>query len=327
MRQLAQRYAGKIDTWIIWNEVDIPDGDWRTWDGSIDDYVQLMAVGYQAAKAGNPRAQVAHYGSPWWYDHGEYLAHFLDIIAARPDAREHNYFFDIGNLHLYSRAADIARIIPWYRDQLAAHGIPTKPLWIGETNVIPYDDPIWPEGKGGFRASMDEQAAYIIESFATYVALNVDRIGVNRLLDGADFQGGGEPFGLLRNDGTTRPAFKAYQVATRYFGGTTPVSYRDDNGIVTVVLQRPDQRITVAWTLKPAARMLDLAAIAPGAVLVGKYGNVDQVWASDDGTYRVELGPATANSNDGDALDFVVGGDPVILIERFDGEFASTFNL
>src|SRR5438309_589253 len=141
MKKLAKIYAGRIDRWIIWNEVDIPSGQWATWDGSVEDYVQLMKVAYQAVKAGNPRAQVAHYGSPWWYDHGEYLSHFLDLVAADQEAPAHNYFFDVGDLHLYSRAADIAKIIPWYRDQLAQRGIPPKPIMIGETNAIPYDDP------------------------------------------------------------------------------------------------------------------------------------------------------------------------------------------
>ena len=94
----------------------------------------------------------------------------------------------------------------------------SKPIWIGETNAIPYDDPIWQASKANFRATMDEQASYIIQAFATYVGLNVERVSVNRAIDGTDFEAGGEPFGLLRNDGSTRPAFTAYQVATRYFG-------------------------------------------------------------------------------------------------------------
>ena len=32
MKRLAKIYAGRIDRWIIWNEVDIPSGQWATWD-------------------------------------------------------------------------------------------------------------------------------------------------------------------------------------------------------------------------------------------------------------------------------------------------------
>ena len=40
---------------------------------------------------------------------------------------------------------------------------------------------------------MDEQASYLIEAYAMYLALGVERIGVNRAVDGADFRAGGEP--------------------------------------------------------------------------------------------------------------------------------------
>ena len=30
---MAQHYQGRIDTWIIWNEVDISGGQWHTWNG------------------------------------------------------------------------------------------------------------------------------------------------------------------------------------------------------------------------------------------------------------------------------------------------------
>jgi hypothetical protein len=325
MKELAKKYAGRVDTWIIWNEVDIPDGQWRVWDGSMEDYVELLAVAYQAVKAGNPKARVAHYGSPWWYDKGAGLKNFFDILQQRPDAAANNYFFDIGNMHLYSRASDIPQVVPWYRDQLDLRGLPQKPIWIGETNVIPYDDPQWPASKAGFRASLDEQANYIVESFATYLAMGVERVGVNRLIDGQDFKNGGEPFGMLRNDLTPRPAFKAFQVVTRYFGGASPVSYEERNGLFRVELERPGERITVAWTIRPQDQALTVEGVAPGAVVVNKYGDTQQVWADEYGDFSVTLPGATANSNEADGRDYVVGGDPLILIERHDGAFASTF--
>lgn len=315
MRQLAQNYAGRIDAWIIWNEIDIPNGDWRTWDGSIEDYVQLMAVAYKAAKAGNPNARIIHYGSPWWYDKGAGLEHFLDILAARPDAAANNYFFDAGNMHLYSRAADIPKIVPWYRNALAQRGIPEKPIWIGETNVIPYDDPMWPATKAGFRASLDEQANYVVEAMATYLAMGVERVGINRLIDGQDFAHGGEPFGLLRNDLSRRPAYTAFQVVSRYFAGATPIAYEERNDVVRVVLQRPGERITVAWTLRPQSQWLAVDAVSPSATVVTKYGDTRTAWADEYGNYWFDLAGATANSNEADRRDYVVGGDPLILVE------------
>lgn len=327
MRRLATRYAGKVNTWIIWNEVDIPSGAWQTWDGSIEDYVQLLRVAYRAVKAGNPQARIAHYGSPWWYDRGVYLSGFLDLLVADPDAPASNYYFDIGNLHLYSRANDIAKVVPWYRAQLASRGIPPKPIWIGETNAVPYDDRIWPADKRGFRASMDEQASYILEALATYIALEVERVGINRLKDGADFAAGGEPFGLLRNDGSARPAFKAFQVAARIFAGSWPVSYHptDQSGLTMVVLERIGERITVAWTHNPQPQTVKIGGISAAALRVTKYGDAEVVHADGSGLYWFELAPATANSNETDVSDYVVGGDPLLLVERFDGGIATVY--
>jgi hypothetical protein len=319
MKLMAQHYKGKIDTWIIWNEVDIAHGQWATWNGSLEDYVQLQKVAYKAIKAGNPNATVLPFGAAWWYDYGDTITRMLDLLKADPDAAANNYYFDVANLHLYSRAADIPRIIGWYREQLAARGM-SKPIWIGETNAIPYDDAIWQAPKANFRASMDEQASYIIQAFATYVGLDVPRVSVNRAIDGTDFEAGGEPFGLLRNDGSTRPAFTAYQVAARYFAGVHDASYSNDpaSGVTKVTMQRSGERVTVLWTMSPGGATASVDAQGAAALKVNKWGETETIQA-DGGKFSIGLAGATANSNAGDRSDYVVGGEPVILVERSDG--------
>jgi hypothetical protein len=319
-RRMAEHYRGRIDSWIIWNEIDIPSGQWHTWDGDEEDYLQLLKVAYINIKAANPDAKVVLFGSPWWYDRGAYLSRLLDRIAADPESRAHGDYFDVVNLHMYSRANDILRVVPWYREQLAARGMVGKQVWVGETNAIPYDDQAWKQAKSGYRASMDEQASYIVQAFATYLALDVERVGVNRLVDGADFTAGGEPFGLLRNDGSERPSYRAFQVVSRYFSGTKQASYAppDASGVHAVVLLKEDERITVAWNMRPQSLRISLDAVVPEALLVSKYGET-QVIEAEDGVYRLELEGATANSNEADPNDFVVGGSPVILVERLDG--------
>lgn len=319
MRRMAQHYKGRIDTWIIWNEVDISAGQWHTWSGSIEDYAQLQKVAYLSIKAGNPNATVLPFGAAWWYDYGATISKMLDVLAADPDAKANNYYFDVANLHLYSRAADIPRIVGWYRDQLAARGM-SKPIWIGETNAIPYDDAIWRAPKANFRATMDEQSSYIVQAFATYLGLGVQRVSVNRAIDGTDFEAGGEPFGLLRNDGSTRPAFTAYQVVTRYFSGVTEGTYAaEPMGTTRVVLKRGTDRITVLWSMSSSGGSATVDALGAQALQVNKWGEASPIQA-DGGRFTIALGPATANSNSGDPRDYVVGGEPVILVERADGD-------
>ena len=325
MRRLAEHYRGRIDTWVIWNEVDISAGQWRTWNGSTEDYAQLLRVAYHAIKAGNPRATVLPYGAAWWYDRGESLTRLLDVLAADPQAPAANYYFDVANLHLYSRADDIPNVIGWYQAQLAARGM-SKPMWVSETNAVPYDDPVWHASKANFRATLDEQASYMIQAFATYLGMGIRRIGVNRTVDGTDFQAGGEPFGMLRNDGSTRPALTAFGVVTRYFAGANSGGYfpTDETGLTRVVLERPGERITAAWTMRPEPLPTALEATTHSALRVNKYGKTD-VLQAEDGFYRLDLAPATANSNEHDTEDFVVGGDPVILVERLDGDVHAAY--
>jgi hypothetical protein len=325
MRLMAQHYRGKVDTWIIWNEIDISHGQWDTWNGSLDDYVQLQKVAYRAIKAGNPDATVLPFGAAWWYDSGDTIVQMLDKLAADPEAAANNYYFDVANLHLYSRAADIPRIVGWYRAELAKRGM-SRPIWIAETNAIPYDDAIWQAPKANFRATMDEQASYIIQAFATYVGLGVERVSVNRTVDGTDFEAGGEPFGLLRNDGSTRPAFTAYQVATRYFGSVREASYRHDaaSGVTTVTMQKSGERVTVLWTMSPGGAAASVDALGAQALRVNKWGDAEPIQAAG-GRFTVELSGATANSNEHNRGDYVVGGDPVLLVERTDGNVMAGF--
>jgi hypothetical protein len=202
----------------------------------------------------------------------------------------------------------------------------SKPIWVSETNAVPYDDPAWQASKANFRATLDEQASYMIQAFATYLGMGIRRIGVNRTVDGTDFQAGGEPFGMLRNDGSTRPALTAFGVVTRYFAGANSAGYfpTDETGLTRVVLERPGERITVAWTMRPEPLPAALEATTGSALRVTKHGKTD-VLQAENGFYRLELAPATANSNEHDTEDFVVGGDPVILVERLDGDVQAAY--
>src|SRR5262245_53906769 len=51
MYKLAARWAGQINTWVIWNEPDLySDTINYTWDGGVGDMYQLVKVASQAVK-------------------------------------------------------------------------------------------------------------------------------------------------------------------------------------------------------------------------------------------------------------------------------------
>ena len=62
VRWMASRYAGRIDTWAIWNEVEIPsigpNAVYNTWAGTLEQYCRLLKVAWQAAHEVNPNARI-----------------------------------------------------------------------------------------------------------------------------------------------------------------------------------------------------------------------------------------------------------------------------
>lgn len=312
---MARHYASRINDWIIWNEVDISHGSWHTWAGSRADYARLVEVAYLAARAANPRARIILAGDPYWYDHGAWFTDLLHRLTTAPGARAHHAYFDAANLHLYSRPTDLVPIITQYRRLLARAGL-HKPLWVAETNAIPYDDPARRYPRAGFFASLADQASYIIQAFALDLALGVRRIEVNRMTDGSDFTAGGEPFGLVRNNGTVRPAFYAYRTVAMLFADVTAGHIAVDarTGAYEVTLYKPGAVITVAWDQRPLAASVSIPAIAGSATLVNKYGATSQVEALH-GRYQFALAPATGNTDTANPKDYVIGGSPIILMQ------------
>ena len=312
---IAKHYAGRIDQWILWNEVNIPSGKYATWGGSVADYAQLVKVAYLAAHAVNPNAQIVLYGDPYWYDHGAFFRQLLSILATEPNAAANHDYFDAVNLHLYNRPSDYITVIGLYRLWLAERGL-DKPIWIGETNAVPYNDPVRTYPKSGFFTTLDDQASYIIDAFALALALNVQRLEVNRMIDGTDFVQGGEPFGLLRNDMSKRPEYAAYRLVTSLFSDVSGGVIRSDaqSGVYEVDLQKPGATLVVVWNQKPQPISVAIPALSARATVYDKFGASHSV-AAHSGQYQFNLGPATDNSNPANTNDYVVGGDPVILVE------------
>lgn len=229
VRRMARDYRGRIDTWIIWNEPDIrpgePNAQYYTWAGDERDYTRLLRVAYLAAKQGNPKARVLFASTTYWADANAgrplFLERVLSVLETDPEAAAHGYYFDAVGLNLYTSPDDLYRVAGIYRDVLAHHGL-GKPLWLTETNAMPYDDPGQPREPNGLRVTLDQQASFVIQAFALGLAAGYERLAFHSVMD-RDTRD--ELWGLVRNDGSLRPAFVAYQTATRYLAGAQRVVF------------------------------------------------------------------------------------------------------
>jgi hypothetical protein len=314
IRQIVSRYAGRVDRWIIWNEPDIWDPAYpgRTWGGTVEEFFQLQRVAYNVAKQANPQVQVHLSAFTYFWDanYGRtpFFSLLMDEIQKDPQSPTHNYYFDVASANLYFNVDNIYDLIVWHHGQMQARGF-DKPIWLTETNAPPSSDPSWPVANPTFPISLDEQAAFVPQALAMALAAGAARAAVYKMADTpGDRAANPEPFGLVREDGSRRPAFTAYQVAANAFAGFTGalLDARDER-YTQVTVERNDATTTVLWTRSPAPAQVLVPAHAPQAILVDSFGGRRAI-TPRDGAYVVDL-PGCTQSR------CAIGGAPQILIE------------
>ena len=301
---VVSRYKSQVKFWEMWNEVE-----WDLlWCGTEQDYAQLLKVGYRAAKAACPECTVLYAGLHFWADQ-TYFERVLDILNDDPAAPANNYFFDVMSLHSYSRSDHTYSLVNHIRNRMKVY-VPDRPIWLTETGVPVWGDPKAYNDKYDYAATQNEAAAYLIQSYANALASGVERYLFFRTND-ADM---GEYFGLIRNDRSVRPAYSAYQVAATYLISPTFTTRVPTGTNLRVTLWgTPRGKVSVLWNTGPVPSTYTLPATIPNATLVNRWG-ATQTLTATSGVYTFTLPGATANliSNPD---DYIIGGDPLIVIE------------
>jgi hypothetical protein len=318
VRQIVTRYWGRIDHWIVWNEPDVWDSDHPgyTWPGDEADYVQLLRVAYLTAKEANPES-VIHLAavSHWWdvsYGRELYFRRLLDVLVAQPDAAASGYFYDVATLHLYFNPTSIYEIVELYASIQREAGI-DKPIWLVETNAAPSTDPGWPVPEPTFNVSLLEQAAYMPQVLSLALAAGVERIGIYKLIDTpGDYAANPEPFGLIRADGSPRPAFTATQVAIDRLAAAERATWVDRGVVAQVVVEKPGEITRILWSRLPYAQTVEVAALSNQAILSDMWGNESSA-VPGAGVYSLTLPGAECNQTTGDYC--MIGGPPLYLTE------------
>jgi len=319
VRQVVTTYASSgVNRYVIWSDQDIPlTIPNTTWAGSIEEYYQLVKVAYQVAHQVNPNAQI-HLGGIGTFD-GTWLGRYLDVVVADETAPANNYYFDVATLHHFYSADDLHQMMQNQFGLMQIKGIPLKEVWVDETNARPAIDPAIYAGDTEFsehpNITTEQQAAYIIQAYALGFAANRGaRIAIYRLVDNLAVDNG-EGYGLLRADGSARPAYMAYRLAARYMGGFTYARRLDgETGpLVDYVRFTFEDSVThVVWARTERTATLIIPARTNEATLVDMSGNEWMV-TPQDGAYRVVVGGAVCNDPQ---VGCLIGGDPWFLIEQ-----------
>jgi len=322
VHDIAARYAGRIDHWIIWNEPDIADTEIaHSWDGNVDDFYQLQRVAYLAAKAANPDAIIHLPAFTYWadFDAGreQYMARLLDRILADPEAQAYHHYFDVATAHLYFQPDQVYNLLGNFRQIMRERGL-NQPIWLVETNAPPYDDPAWPVTEPTLAVSGGEQAAFMPQSFAAALAAGAQRVSVYKLRDTEDDRAANpEPFGLLRVDGSRRLATNTLREAIRLMRGTMAAERERWDEVGQFRLEQEDRVTTVLFNRLPSPLQVEVEAIAPTARLVDMWGQ-EEVVEAEGGRYILDLQQALCTQTIGDYC--MIGGTVLYLIQARDGE-------
>lgn len=320
--QTVRRYVGRIDEWIIWNEPDflVSDpgvGEAYTWLGTEEEFAQLLRVGYQAVKRANPAARVSFPATSYWADavnnRRQYYDRILDILDRDPTAAENHYYHDAVSVNLYRKPDDLYRVHGEFKEIQRRHGL-DRPIWLTETNAMPSDDrnvACWERHTADpWQTTQQEQAAFAVQAMALASAAGYEHITWWRLMDG-------RPciqtnlWGVVRDDGTWRPAAHAMRTVVSYLSGYVRATYEPTDSVAQVIFEKPSgQRVTVLWSRDSRAVSVEVVAQGSSAFAVSADGSPYPV-SYADAAWHLDLQGATANY----AGDHYVGGAPVLLIE------------
>ncbi len=324
VRAVVGRFKGLIDTWVMWNEPDVwsDENHARQWTGTLEQYYRLLKVGYLAAKSANPNAIVLMAGMTYWWDAAygreQYFERLLRVAASDRTAKANNWYFDGAVLQLYNNPRGLFDAPRIFRDVMFKFGI-RKPVWVNETNVVPWDDPVAPLTRAHFRATQDEQASFLVQAVAYALAGGVQRVAVYKMLDDSPLiKNVEQAFGMVRADAqhSTRLVFRAFQMLRRELAGTTRAQLIDEGPINRVYLEQraAGRRITALWTTSPVERVARVPALGGAAQAMDKFG-VRRPLSVDDGYIYVTLAPATANTIPGYPETYFIGGEPLLVLE------------
>jgi hypothetical protein len=350
--QTTKYYAGQIDQWILWNEPEFKPGDPGaggsfTWLGSDEEFAQLMKVGYLAVKKANPNATVSFPGTSYWVDVNSnrpmYYDRILSILAQDPNAAANNFYHDVVSLNLYRAPDDVYRVHSVFKTIQKKYGL-DKPLWLTETNAMPSDDSAIPcadkHNNEAIRTTMDQQAAYAIQSVALASAAGYGKIEFYQMVDANPCA---EPalWGLTRDDGTQRPVSQALKVAISNFSGYTnaqfvpstrenaawpawpgdPASLVPNWQVYQVAYDKPGyQRVTALWNGDGANLRVRIRKNGSSAQLVDRFDH-SQTLQENQGWWVIDLPAATAyfklseQIKDPEGYHFI-GGDPLLIVEN-----------
>ena len=345
--ETVRRYKDVTKYWESWNEPDLAGHHY--FKGNGQDFFQYQRVCYLAAKKADPECKVLFAGLCYPTFEGYLATHglkpptpypskecffedYLKECAKDPDAKKHNYYFDIMNHHSYSRATDLYDYLAVVRKLMQDYLGEQKPIWVTEMGIV---------DKGGFLGcTPEEYCDYQLQSFAWGSLARAQKF-FHFQLDNSN--GHGLYTGML---GQPKPVLQTYRdVLVKEFADTEFVAQlhgskgvgfldgkspfegagRDGYDLFEFRSLDGKRRILMAFADTTKALTVRVPARKAKATLIDR-GNQRREIEAKDGAYKIALAGATsvagwpASDNPKAKLlgqpEHLIGGATVVLVER-----------
>jgi hypothetical protein len=311
VRRAVRAYKDQVHRWVIWNEPDIALDDYGAqWQGTTEDYYQLVKTAYIVAHEVDPSVKIHLGGLTYWHN-PNYLREFLTVASRDPTAVENGYYFDVVSVHVYFKPETTLDIIGSLQATLDEFGLGDKAIWINETNAPPYDDPAQRWDAPVFEVTQEMQASFLLQEFALALSMGVERIAVYKWIDEPPLGPGFEPYGLLRTDRTPRPAFEAFRLILAHYSGVEDALRFTRPEMHTVILERDAHTTRVLWARTPYDVLAVVPALADAALLIDQTG-AQRVVRPKGGLYLLALDGAPCRPDE----ECLMGGPPLLLVEE-----------
>jgi len=197
IKALVERYDGDgkddyeglkypIKYWEASNEPSMQNEELTFFQGTPDDYFEILKATYEAVKEADSGAYVLHAGSAGM---GDGQKPFWDKMFSIKDVGK---YFDIANIHSINASADFW--VPDFAKLLKEKGLDDKPIWVTEANLgrksmAPPPPPPSEPGQGKkpplppdkvkpeeTELSVDEHAKKLEEAFETAFSSGAEKI-------------------------------------------------------------------------------------------------------------------------------------------------------
>ncbi|OHC25861.1 MAG: beta-xylosidase [Pseudomonadales bacterium RIFCSPLOWO2_12_59_9] len=250
---LAQRYP-TVNAWQVWNEPNISPY-WQPMEDPLA-YQQLLETSLTRLASANPAAQQVLGGMAYYSQMplrgGLMLEALANLGSVRSDrvVAYHPYSFTPEGDSASDR--DFLSTSAWLNQQLRARG--SGPIWATEFGWSTYSGPV------EWQPQVDElgQADYLIKRIALMSAMDFDRVFLFTLSDlDARASVRDQHYGLLRLDGSKKPAYLALQRFLKTTGPSlqpqpAPEFATAPAGMISIAWQRTDGRwVWLFWAQEP----------------------------------------------------------------------------